>query len=261
MLLEKKNAVIYGAGGAIGSALARAFAREGARVVLAGRTTGPLAALAKEISAAGGAVETAQVDALNEESVEQQAAALARKVGSIDVSFNVISVPHVQGRPLVDLSVDDFAAPIMSYAKTHFLTARAAARHMAPKRSGAILMMTTTPDRRAIPMVGPFGTACAAIEAFAHTLAAEVGPKGIRVVCLRSTGSPETPGVQRAFADHAKANGVAPKEWLENYKRQTMLRRLTTLEELTNMAVFLASDRASAVTGTAVNLTCGAIAD
>jgi 3-oxoacyl-[acyl-carrier protein] reductase len=261
MVLKDKNTLIYGAGGAIGSAVARAFAREGAKVFLTGRNIGPIETLAKEISATGGAAETDQVDALDEKAVEKHAGEVAKTAGGIDVSFNLISVPHRQGMALVDLVLEDFAPSITNFAKTHFLTARAAARHMAKKSSGVILMMTTTPDRRAIPLVGTFGMACAAIEAFCHTLAAEVGAKGIRVVCLRSSGSPETPGVQKAFETHAKGNGMTFKKWLDNYTKQTMLRRLTTVEDVAKMAVFLASDQARAVTGTAVNLTCGAVAD
>ena len=69
MLRETKNAVIYGAGGAIGGAVARAFAWEGAKVFLAGRTLAPVDAVAREISAAGGVAETARVDALDEQAV------------------------------------------------------------------------------------------------------------------------------------------------------------------------------------------------
>ncbi len=261
MLLKNKNAVIYGAGGAIGSEVARAFAREGANVFLTGHTKAPLDALAKEIMAARGVAEAAQVDALDEQAVEKHASDIFEKRGSLDISFNVISIPHVQGTPIANLSVDDFALPVMNYARTHFLTARAAARHMVKKGSGVILMMTTTPDRRGIPLVGAFGVICAGIEAFSHTLAAETGPKGVRVVCLRSSGSPESPGVQMAFANHAKAAGMTLEEWQSNYEKQTLLRRLTTLRDVANMAVFMTSDQASAVTGTAVNLTCGAIVD
>jgi 3-oxoacyl-[acyl-carrier protein] reductase len=261
MLLDNRNAVIYGAGGAIGSAVSRAFAREGARVFLTGRTPTTLDAVAKEIAAAGGTAETDEVDALDECAVNDHAEAAARKAGSIDVSFNVISVPHVQGVGLVDLAVDDFTDPIQRYARTHFLTARAAARYMARKRSGAILMMTTTPARRAIPYVGPFGTVCAAIEGFAHSLAGELGRDGIRVVCLLSSGSPDAAGVQEVFARHARARGLTGSDWLESYRQQTLLRRLTTLEEVANVATFVASERASAVTGTAVNLSCGMVVD
>lgn len=91
MLLEDKNAVIYGGGGAIGGAVARAFAREGARVFLAGRTRTSLEEVAAEIRSAGGVADTAEVDALDEKAVDEHADAVAAEAGGIDVSFNLIS--------------------------------------------------------------------------------------------------------------------------------------------------------------------------
>src|SRR5262245_26603400 len=142
MLLENKNAVIYGAGGAIGGAVARAFAREGARVFLAGRTRAKLDAVASEIAACGGEAETAHVDALDEQAVENHMSAVANKVGAIDVSFHAIGIPQqgIQGISLAELSVESFALPITTYLRAHFLTARAAARRMVERRSGVILM-------------------------------------------------------------------------------------------------------------------------
>jgi enoyl-[acyl-carrier-protein] reductase (NADH) len=80
-------------------------------------------------------------------------------------------------------------------------------------------------------------------------------------VCLLSSGSPDAAGVQEAFARHAWAAGISPAEWLESYKQRTLLRRLTTLDEVANVAAFVASERAGAVTGTAVNLACGLVVD
>ncbi len=96
MLLENKNAVIYGAAGSVGGAVARTFAREGAKVHLAGRTLESLDEVAEEIRSAGGAAETAQVDAMDETAVDQHADAVAASAGGIDISFNLISV---WGRP------------------------------------------------------------------------------------------------------------------------------------------------------------------
>ncbi len=104
MLLENKNAVIYGAGGAIGGAVARAFAREGARVFLAGRTLGRLEEVAEQIRSAGGAAETAEVDALDEKAVDEHADAVAAGAGGIDIALNAIGFLHVQGTPLAELS-------------------------------------------------------------------------------------------------------------------------------------------------------------
>jgi 3-oxoacyl-[acyl-carrier protein] reductase len=261
MLLENKHAIVYGGAGALGGAVARAFAREGGTVHLAGRTAATLDAVARDISASGGKADTAQVDALDEGAVERHAEAVAAKAGRIDVSFNLISIPHIQGTPLLELSVDDVAGPVTSFMRTHFLTARAAARRMVAQKSGVILMMTTTPARLAFPLVGPFGASCSAIEGLSHTLAAELGPAGVRVVCLLSSGSPESAGVKDVTERHSRAAGQTPDQWVETYRQRALLRRLTTLAEVANLAVFMASDRASAVTGTAVNLTCGALVD
>ena len=92
MLLENTNAVIYGGGGAIGGAVASAFSREGANVHLAGRTLDGLQEVAQQIRSAGGVAHTAQLDALEEQAVDQHADAVAEKAGSIDISFNLISL-------------------------------------------------------------------------------------------------------------------------------------------------------------------------
>jgi 3-oxoacyl-[acyl-carrier protein] reductase len=188
MLLEHKRAVIYGAGGAIGGAVARAFAREGARLFLAGRTLATLDVVARDISAAGGAAETAHVDALDEPSVAQYIADVAKKAGGIDVSFN-IGIEDVQGTPLIEMSLEDFSHPITIATSTQFLTAKAVAPHMIKQGSGVIMMITATPARLGVPLVGGFSVACAAMESLSRSLAAELGPKGVRVICLRSAGS------------------------------------------------------------------------
>ena len=190
MLLEGKNAVVYGGGGKIGSAVARAFAREGARVFLAGRTLALLDTVAGEISAGGGRVETALVDALDQASVEEHADAVIGAVGSIDVSFNAISIRgDLQGTPLIDVTVEDFGIPISTGNTAHFLIVRAAGRRMARRGSGVILTLSTPAsalsghDRR-IHHTGVLGPACATILELTKQLAGELGTQGVRAVCL-----------------------------------------------------------------------------
>ncbi len=263
MLLEDKNAVIYGGGGAIGGAVAHAFAREGARVFLAGRTIDKVDAVAGEISAAGGIVEAAQVDALDERAVEEHAEAVARQAGRIDVSFNAIGIPQqgVQGIPLVDLSPESFGLPIRAYTTAQFLTARSAARHMVEHGSGTILTLTATPARLAAPLVGGMGAAWAAVEALTRTLSAELGPRGIRVACLRPNGIPETATIREVYGLHAEGAGMTREEFQAFSEGMTLLGRLPTLAEVANVATFMASDWASAMTGTVANLSGGAITD
>jgi 3-oxoacyl-[acyl-carrier protein] reductase len=253
MLLQDRVAIIFGAGGAIGGAVARAFGAEGARVFLSGRNLGPVEAVAGEIAAAGGSAEAAQVDALDEEAVDRYTDQVAEQADGIDVCFNAVGFPAVQGTPLTELALSDFAFPITTWTSTQFLTARAAARHMVTKRKGVILTLTASPARLAIAGAGGFGVACAAIEGLTRTLAAELGPQGVRVVCLEphriaDSGLSADPRVEEAEF----------RRWLEE---MTLLKRLPTLAEVASTAVFLASDHAGAMTGAVANLTGGMAVD
>jgi NAD(P)-dependent dehydrogenase (short-subunit alcohol dehydrogenase family) len=260
MLLQNKTAVIYGGGGAIGSAVAKDFAREGATVFLAGRTLASLDAVAKEIAAGGGRAETAQVNALDERAVERHIEEVTRKAGGIDILFNGIAMEDIQGMLLVDIPLADFVHPIVNAATAQLVTARAVARQMVKKDSGVILTITAGPPE-ALAYLGGFGPACGAIEGLWRGLAAELGPKGIRVLCLRSAGSPDTPDVQQTFRMHAKAKGVTYDEFLTEVGSTTLLRRLPTRDEVAKVATIMASDRASAMTGTFVSVTCGSRAE
>jgi NAD(P)-dependent dehydrogenase (short-subunit alcohol dehydrogenase family) len=254
MLLEDKTAVVNGAGGHIGCAVARAFAREGASVFPAGRALPALEAVAQEIAAGGGAAEAAPVDALDPRAVEQHLEAVDRRAGRIDVSFIAVWIRgDLQGTPLLRMPGEDFTLPVVTGVTTHFLTATAAARHMVRRRSGVILTRSSSAaglsggDRR-FQLTGGFATACAAIEALSRSLAGELGPQGVRVVCLRPDAIPET----------WRTDAADTRTYMEN---GTALGRLPTLDEVADAAVFVASDRASARTGTIANLTCGSIMD
>jgi NAD(P)-dependent dehydrogenase (short-subunit alcohol dehydrogenase family) len=230
MLLENKTAVIYGAGGAIGAAVAHAFAREGATLILTGRN---------------------DVDALDERAVEEH----LDTVGPVDISFNAVGPgPAAQRVPLTEMSADAFARPIDFYTRANFITATAAARHGA----GVIIMLTAVPGRLPAPMVGGQAPAWAAVEALSRALALELG---IRVVCLRCHAIPETPLIEANFATAASVAGVTPAEFRTALEQRTLLGRLPTLAEVADTAAFVASDRAGAITGTVVNLSAGAITD
>jgi 3-oxoacyl-[acyl-carrier protein] reductase len=261
MLLVGRNAVVYGAGGALGGAVSSAFAREGAAVFLTGRRRASLDAVATKIRAAGGVAATAVVDAHVEQAVQEHAQAVVDRAGSLDISINLIGVDHIQGRPLVDMSPADFLLGLEARVRTHFVTARAAARHMVRQRSGAILMVTTTPDRIAIGEVGSFGVANAALEGLTRTLATELSPHGVRVVCLRSAGSPDAAGVQEAFGLHAANAGTTLETFASAREGRILLRRLPALAEVADVAAVMASDRASAMTATIANVTCGEMLD
>jgi len=257
MLLVNKKAVIYGAGGSLGGAIARAFAREGAHVFLAGRTKATLDAVAKEITEKGGVAETAVVDALNENAVKHYVDTIVKKSGSIDISYNAIGVEAVQGFPLYEMTVEDFMRTITIGMQSQLITTSAAARHMLKKGSGVILSLAATPGGVAYPNTGGFGVLCNAIEGFSRNLAAELGPQGIRVVCMRSAGSPDSVTFKSAIENRPEIMKIRLKEMEDD----TMLKRLPLMHEIASVAVFLVSDMASGMTGTTVNITCGTTTD
>jgi NAD(P)-dependent dehydrogenase (short-subunit alcohol dehydrogenase family) len=258
MMLTDKVAVIYGAGGGIGGAVARAFAAEGARLFLTGRHLGPVEAVAKDIGA-----EAAEVDALDEQALDTHLRSVADAAGRVDISFNAIGIPNagIVGVRLAELAVEQFDRALSTYTKSYFLTARLAARHMLPNRSGVIMTVTALHSRTGLPLVGGYGPAQAAKEALTRGLSAELAPHGVRVVGLRPQGMPETRTIKDAYLPRAQASGMTWEQWQELLASRTHPRRLMTLAELANMAVFLASDKASGMTGTIVNLTMGSLDD
>jgi 3-oxoacyl-[acyl-carrier protein] reductase len=248
VLLDGKNAIVYGAAGSIGTAVSRAFAREGATVHLAGRTRARVEELAERIRAEGGKAETAQVDALDEGAVDEHADSIGKRFGSIDVSINLISTGDVQGTPLAEMSLADYERPIHNAVRTTFLTSRAAARHMIKQRSGVLLFW----GGEGLPLrdyyIGGFQVSLGAVDTFRKQLAAELGPHGIRVVSLLTGGIPEAIPM-----DEAAREGIT-----DMLVGATMLGRTATLEDVGNVAVFAASDRAASITAATINMTVGA---
>jgi NAD(P)-dependent dehydrogenase (short-subunit alcohol dehydrogenase family) len=200
MILKDKIAVIYGAGGGIGSAVARAFADEGANLFLTGRRLAPVEVVAKEVVSAGGSAEAAAVDAVDEQAVDKHLQHVIEKAGRVDISFNAIGIPNaaILGVPLADLDVEQFSLPITALTTSYFLTARLAARHMLATKSGVIMTVTAIHSRSGIPLVGGYGPAQSAKEALTRDLSAELAPQGIRVVGLRPQGMPETRTIKEA---------------------------------------------------------------
>lgn len=251
MLLEAKNAIIYGAGGPIGAAVARAFGREGAKVFACGRTMAKLDRVTRQIRSAGGLAEAAQVDALDEGAVDKHADAVAAEAGSVDVSVNLIAHGHAHGTPLAEMQLGEFIEPVQTAVRTTFLTARAAARHMIRQGSGVILMFGGYGPPPRGYYIGGTQVAFQALEAMRRQLASELGPHGIRVATLQTGGIPET-----------MPEGVPGRaEIVSGIDEQTMLKRAATLADVGNVAAFAASDRARSMTATAFNISCGAIVD
>jgi NAD(P)-dependent dehydrogenase (short-subunit alcohol dehydrogenase family) len=255
-ILHNKNAIIYGGAGSLGSTIAKAIAQRGANVFLAGRHLPSAKAVADEIVDSGGRAEAAVVDAMNEGEVNAFVDSILRKRGTLDLSYCAIDFQVLQNIPLVQLGVEDFVRPVSIAMRSHFLTATAAGRIMMNQRSGVILSVTAMPGGIGYPYTAGFAPACAALESFSRNLAAELGTYGVRVVNIRSGGSPDS----QVFRQAIERNPKEMEAVLRGMENDTMLKRLPLMNEIANTAVFLASDFAKSITGVTIDVTGGTTA-
>lgn len=263
MLLRGKTAVIVGAGGAVGSHIAREFAREGAAVFLSGRHLASVENVAQEIRGANGTAEAVEVDALDEQAVGAYFDRVAREAGSIDILLNLMGPQpkdHGHTTSTLDLSLEHFQLPLTTLVSSQFITARAAARHMVQQHSGVILFVTATPSRGAANAAA-IGTAYGAIESLLRCLAVELGPAGVRVVGIRSGGMPDTGTIQQSAEMAARRMGVPPEQRVAALEQATLLKRLPLAADTARLAAFLASDGARNLTGAIVNASSGSVID
>ncbi|WP_308797830.1 SDR family NAD(P)-dependent oxidoreductase [Agromyces silvae] len=264
MLLEGKTAIVFGGAGAIGSATAAVFSREGAHVALAGRTAADLDRVADALADAGGSVQAEVVDALDESAVERYVDTVARDRGRVDIVLNAVGVDHVQGLPIVDTGVEDFLYPVTTYLRTNFLTARAAARVMVPQGAGVVLTISTPGARLSGPGLVGNAAQSAGLEGFSRALAGELAPHGVRVVCVRPhalSDAVSTSYTGAMFARIAQGAGLTLDEWLAGAASGAPIGRLPETIEVAEYLAFAASDRVGVLTGVVANLTGGAIVD
>jgi 3-oxoacyl-[acyl-carrier protein] reductase len=256
MLLTNKTAVIYGAAGSLGTVVAKTFAAAGAYVIVTGRKRQPLEALVKDIATSGYRAAYHLVDAADHAAIDSQLELVVKETGSLDISFNLTGTDVVQDVPLVDMAVGDFVEPVSSMLHTRFLTATAAGRYMKKQSSGVILSLTATPGGIGYPYTGGFAAACTAIETFAQNLGSELGIPGVRVVNIRSGGSPDS----KVFKDAITNQPEVMEPILRSMHNDTMLKRLPEMADIANLATFLASDLARMITGVTVDITAGTTA-
>lgn len=252
-ILKNKTALVYGAG-SIGATVARAFAEAGATVIVADHHEETLKKLA------GKNIETARLDVLDKDAVAAFVRSVVEKTGRVDISFCATSTHKPggeQGAALNELSYEDFSMPIIDYTKATFNTASAVYPYMVKQRSGVIMGMTAVVSQMPLPYTAGFGPAWAAVEAMLRLLAAELGPYGVRTVCLHSAGSDGA--ADKTLARTNPELDKRAEEWGQRWMSRNLLGRGPTLEEVGHMAAFMASDLAGATTGTTVSLVGGMI--
>lgn len=263
-MLEGKSAVVFGASGSIGAAVAKEFATEGARVFLAGRTKGSLEAVANQITAAGGEAETTVVDALDDAGVNRYLDGVAKQTGKIDIVIDLtgpLASEYGNGKVAVELPIDEFMAPLTTIVRSHFITARAAARHMIDQKSGVIIFVTGSPARPHVPGATAIGAAFGVIENLTGNLAFEVSPFGVRVVCLRTVANIDSRPIQDTMEFVAGRMGITKEQAIGQVALSNFLKVPATVQDTADAAVLIASDRARMMTATVVNASAGAALD
>jgi NAD(P)-dependent dehydrogenase (short-subunit alcohol dehydrogenase family) len=262
--LQGKYAVVFGAGGSIGAAVAKEFAMEGAEVFLAGRTKANVEAVEKQIAAERGRAQVAVIDAENTSAVDAYIDSIAGRTGRIDIVFNAIG-PRVteygNGKHAVDLSVEEFMVPLTTIMKSQFITARAAARHMMKQRSGAIIFLTGSPARGHVEGATAIGAAFGAIETFMENLAVEISPAGVRSVCLRTTANTDSRAIQDTMDMMASKMNATKEQMVARFASYNFLKVPASIRDTAKAIAFLASDRARMMTATVVNSSAGAALD
>lgn len=263
-MLKGKRAVVFGAGGSIGAAVAREFASEGAEVFLSGRTKSNLEALAKQITADGGGAQTAVVDVTDDTAVDEYLGRVVTEAGKIDIILDVagpLAREYGNGKNAVDLPVEEFMTPLATMVRSRFITARAAARHMIKQHSGVIIFVTGSPARGHVPGATAIGAAFGAIETLTENLAVEVSPFGVRVVCLRTLANIDSRSIQDTMEFLSGQLSITKEQAVAQIAQSSFLKVPATVQDTANAAVLIVSDRARMMTGTVVNATAGAAAD
>lgn len=263
-ILRGKHAVVFGAGGSIGSAVAREFAAEGAEVFLAGRTRSNIEDVAKGIVAADGRAHAAVIDALDDPAVNQYIDGIVKQSGSLDIVFNAVGPLISEYRNTAyatDLRIEEFMSPLTTIVKSQFITARAAARHMIKHGSGVIIFLTGSPARGHVPGATAIGAAFGAIETLAENLAVEVGPAGVRAVCLRTTANTDSRTIQQTMDALVGRMHITKDQAMAAMANLNFLKAPASVSDTAKAAVLLASDRARFLTGTVANFTAGAALD
>jgi NAD(P)-dependent dehydrogenase (short-subunit alcohol dehydrogenase family) len=263
-MLQGKRAVVFGGAGSIGSAVAKEFAAEGAEVFVAGRTQSNIDTVSAQIAEAGGRAHSAVIDALDDAAVNRFIDGVVSQSGSIDIVLNVtgpLAREYGNGKPAVELSVEEFMVPATTVLRSNFITARAAARHMVTQQSGVILFVTGSPARGHVPGATAIGAAFGAIECLTENLAIEVGPFGVRVVCLRTLANTDSRTIQQTMEFATGALNITMDQAIAQIAQSNFLKRTASVADTARAAVFLVSDSAAMMTGTVLNATASAAMD
>jgi NAD(P)-dependent dehydrogenase (short-subunit alcohol dehydrogenase family) len=258
--LKDKVAIITGGGQGIGKAIAKAFVQEGATVVLAARTLSNLEAAVKEFQTIGGNAMAIQTDITDEKQVIRMVSRTIKAYGKIDILVNNSGIGGPTAK-VVDLKLEEWNEILAIDLTGSMLCAKEVLKHMIPRKSGIIINMGAEggragDGRSGYPMRAGYCCAKMGVIGLTETLSQEVGEYNIRVNCI-SAAAVKGDRFNRVIQGRANALGIPFEEALSKEMVRYSLKRPTEEYELGNVAVFLASDESSAITGQIIVAHCG----
>jgi NAD(P)-dependent dehydrogenase (short-subunit alcohol dehydrogenase family) len=255
VLLQERVAVITGGGHGIGRAIAQAYAREGAHLVLAARDIAALEETRDLIKKFKRDVLIIPLDLRKEESVQALAEQTLAHFGQIDILVNNSGIAGPTA-PLWEISPQEWQETLAVDLTGPYLCCRAFLPTMIAQRSGNILMIGSITGKRALFGRTPYAAAKLGLVGLVRTLAWEVGPYAIRVNLI-SPGPVEGERIGRVLRDMANAQNISEEEAYQLFVRDTPLGRIVPPEDIANAAIFLASDLSGSTTGEDLNVSGG----
>jgi 3-hydroxybutyrate dehydrogenase len=255
MRLKDKVAIVTGAASGIGKEIAILFAREGAKVAIADLDQKAAGATAREIDPTGKRVVGVALDVTNEQQVDDGTAKVIETFGTIDVLVSNAGIQIVA--PLVDFEFAKWKRLMAIHLDGAFLTTRAALRQMYKQKSGSIIYMGSVHSKEASVLKAPYVTAKHGLIGFAKVVAKEGAAHGVRanVIC---PGFVRTPLVDKQIPEQAKELGITEQEVIKNIMlKETVDGEFTTVDDVAQTALFLASFRSNALTGQSIVVSHG----
>lgn len=257
MRLEGKIAVVTGGGRGIGRAIARQFAREGAAVLVTARTEAEIRKVAAEISASGGKAASVAADVSRETDCRQILAAAEGQLGPVSILVNNAG-DYGPVKPVEEISPEEWDRVIAVHLRGAFLLTRLVLPGMYARKSGVILNISSLSAKAAFAWGAPYAAAKAGMLGLTRVTAAEGARRGVRVNAICPGPVTETKMSRDLGQALAERLGIHPEIQLKQFLESILQGRGQTADEIAAVAVFLASDQASAITGQSLNADGGA---
>lgn len=258
MLLKNEVALITGSGRGIGRAIAALFAREGASVFLSARTEAELASTASEIAKAGGQVAYTTGDLASEADCRRMAAKAGETFGRVDILVNN-GGHYGPVAPVEEYPLAEFDKVVAVHLRAAFLLSQLVLPGMYERKHGVILNISSISAKAAFSWGSAYAAAKAGLLGLTRYNAAEAARKNVRVNAICPGPVTETVMSKELGAELAHKLNVSPEAQLEGFLNSILQGRGQTADEIAQAALFLCSDKASAITGQAVNVDGGAV--